>query len=286
MKANRYIMLPEDWDELTEADWQELLKMRQQMVDKQLALTLSDVRIEAARILLENRGMKTQTGNQQYLILVSQLARSLDWLWKEQDGTLSLCYRSVLNKLPKIGEWTGPADCGTDITFGEFRMAVAVLRNYEQHPSERDLNVLAGLLYRPEASEQMQHEQQLRRWPYDWDTFEQKERRGEQMQRWQVWGVYAWFAYFCEALTTATFILEGEEVCFAPLFEQRDGGKGGERTGNGLQQICLTLAESHVFGTARDVDHTLLLTVMQKLLLDYQTLQRLKDNRLKMNKQG
>jgi len=192
----------------------------------------------------------------------------------------------VLNKLPKIGEWTGPADCGTDITFGEFRMAVAVLRNYEQHPSERDLNVLAGLLYRPEASEQMQHEQQLRRWPYDWDTFEQKERRGEQMQRWQVWGVYAWFAYFCEALTTATFILEGEEVCFAPLFEQRDGGKGGERTGNGLQQICLTLAESHVFGTARDVDHTLLLTVMQKLLLDYQTLQRLKDNRLKINKQG
>ena len=40
------------------------------------------------------------------------------------------------------------------------RMALAILKNYEQEPSVRDLNVLAGLLYRPEASKKMQHEQQ------------------------------------------------------------------------------------------------------------------------------
>ena len=43
-----------------------------------------------------------------------------------------------------------------------------------------------------------------------------------------------------------------------------------------MSQICLTLAESHVFGTAKDVDRTLLLTVMQKLLMDYRTLIKLK----------
>ena len=46
-----------------------------------------------------------------------------------------------------------------------------------------------------------------------------------------------------------------------------------------MQQICLTLAESHVFGTAKDVDNTQLLVVMQKLLQDYNTLQNIKKKR-------
>ena len=100
------------------------------------------------------------------------------------------------------------------------------------------------------------------------------------MKPWQVWGIYAWFAWFCEYLTTGTFINDGEEVCFAPVFERKQV-QGEVEKGNGsrLQQICLTLAESHVFGTVKDVDHTPLLTVMQKLLMDYQTLQSIKKKR-------
>lgn len=51
---------------------------------------------------------------------------------------------------------------------------------------------------------------------------------------------------------------------------------GSASGSSSLQQICLTLAESHVFGTARDVDNTPLFTVMQKLLMDYETLRKLK----------
>ena len=96
------------------------------------------------------------------------------------------------------------------------------------------------------------------------------------MKPWQLWGIYAWFAYFCEALTTETFIIEGEEVCFAPIFEKREGVAKTEGNSGTMAQICHTLAETHVFGTARDVDRTPLLTVMQKLLQDYYTLQKLK----------
>ena len=125
----------------------------------------------------------------------------------------------------------------------------------------------------------MKHEQQLIRQPYDWDGFEEKIKRGEKMQRWQVWGIYAWFAYFCEYLTCGVFILDGEEICFAPLFARNE--KGGTRNensnaGGSLAQICNTLAESRVFGTAKEVDHTLLFDVMRKLLQDYYALQRLK----------
>ena len=270
----RYIQIPDCWEELTEADWQEILKIRQKVVEGGGRYTELDITTETARMLLQHRGVKPQTGNADYVHLVGSLAKTLGWLWHVEGNTISLVYKDTRNLLPVVKRWLGPLSHGEDLMFGEFRMAYAVLRNYETHPSERDLNVLAGLLYRPEASEKTRHEQQLRRWPYDWDTFEQKERRGEQMERWQVWGIYAWFSWFCEYLTTGTFIIEGEEMCFAPIFEPTGDGKQEDRGGMG--QICLTLAESHVFGTARDVDRTPLLTVMQKLLMDYRTLMKIK----------
>lgn len=287
----RYITLPSDWSELTEADWREALKIRQTVATVDHQWTLEDVRTETACALLKNRGLKPQVNNPQYLALVSQIAESLTWLWQEHDGSLSLVYRSTENLLPKVQhgtgkahrEWLGPLSHGADMTFGEFRMATAILRQYEQQPENpRHLMVLAGLLYRPAATDEQKAfsgDRQMLRQPYDWDDFMAKEERGKQMKPWQRWGIYAWLAYFCEYLTTETFIIDGVEVCFAPLFGKSastgSAGSSGSQ-GNSLQQICLTLAETHVFGTARDVDRTPLLTVMQKLLHDYETLRKLR----------
>ena len=277
-KKQRYIELPDTWDELTVADWRELLKIRQQVVTHGGKYSELDILTETARMLLKHRGVELQLNNPNYIQLVGQLAKTLGWLWHADGNTISLVYKDTRNLIPKVRNWLGPMDHGSDLLFGEFRMAMAVMKNYEKNPSERDLNVLAGLLYRPEASDELKRERGLRRWPYDWDTFEQKELRGEQMQRWQVWGIYAWFAWFCEYLTTGVFIIDGEEVSFAPIFSHDDGE--AKKDGGSLQQICLTLAESHVFGTAKDVDQTPLLTVMQKLLLDYHTLQELKKKKI------
>lgn len=279
-QKQRYIELPESWDELTEADWRELLKIRHQVVIHGGQYSELDILTETARVLLKNRGVHLQLSNPNYIQLVGQLAKTLRWLWHAEGNTISLVYKDTRNLIPKVRDWLGPMDHGADMMFGEFRMAMAIMRNYETNPSERDLNVLAGLLYRPEASKQMKHEQQLRRQPYDWDGFEQKERRGEKMQRWQVWGIYAWFAWFCEYLTRGTFFIEGEEVSFSPLFHQQESVTESEGSPGGLSQICHTLAESHVFGTAREVDHTLLFSVMQKLLQDYHSLQRLKKKKI------
>lgn len=289
-KRQRYVTLPSDWDELEPADWRELLRMRQQMIDKGLQLTVGDVRIETARMLLKNRGVKTQVNNQQYLVLLSQIADGLDWLWKEEDGGLSLTLRTCRQLMPKIQHgkdrqretWVGPMDFGQDILFGEFRMAIALMKemnNPEQ--TATSMQALAGLLYRPAATDEQK--QAVREWslvrqPYDWDTISEKIERGGKMKPWQVWGIYAWFAYFCEALTTEDFTVEGEDVCFRPLFSDGDGegvAKSGGKGGS-LSQICHTLAESHVFGTARDVDRTPLFSVMLKLLHDYQALIRMK----------
>lgn len=282
----RYIEVPSTWDELTEADWRDVLKLRQLVATTGHQWTVRDVRIETAHLLLRNHGLKPQPGNPQWLLLVNQVADTLDWLWQDLERGLSLCYRSTEQLLPmvKVGQQQllGPQSHGADLLFGEFRMAYAIMRNYEQRPSGRDLNVLAGLLYRPAASEELQRERQLRRWPYEWDSMEQRERRGQQMQPWQVWGCYAWFAFFCEYLTQGRFIIDGEEVTFAPLFNadpaenQNNASDKDGKHGSSLQRICLTLAESHVFGTMKEVDQTPLLTVMMKLLQDYEQLERLK----------
>ena len=276
----RYITLPETWDELTEADWREVLKIRHLVATTDHAWTVEDVRIETARAMLQNRGVKQQLNNSQWLTLVSQLAQSLDWLWKADDSRLSLVYRSTVNLLPNAGRWLGPLSHGEDLVFGEFRQAITHLKNYETDQNHTALCALAGLLYRPEASKEMKCERQLRRQPYDWDDIEQKIRRGQGMKPWQVWGIYAWFAFFCEHLTTGIFIIEGQEVCFSPLFRSQESGSESRDSGGGMQQICLTLAESHVFGTAKDVDNTPLLTVMQKLLMDYNTLQKFKNKKI------
>ncbi len=294
----RYITLPEDWDELTEADWQELLKIRHMVATTDHQWTVEDVRIESARAMLRSRGARQQLNNPQWLLLVSQLAESLTWLWQQTDDGLSLVYRSTQQLIPvvTIGNGkerqalAGPLSHGEDLTFGEFRQAIQHLKAYESPAGQTEadraayrttaLCALAGLLYRREATPEEYRQCQQRRVPYDWDTLEEKIRRGRQMKPWQLWGIYAWLAYFCEALTTSTFMVDGEEVSFAPLFEHPTPKTEGESAGGSLQQICLTLAESHVFGTARDVDRTPLLTVMQKLLMDYQTLMKLKKKKI------
>lgn len=294
MKRNRYITLPENWDELTSDDWREMLRIRHIVASTDHQWTVEDVRIESARALLKSRGVRQQLSNPQWLLLVSQLAQSLTWLWTEDEGRLSLVYRSTENLMPCLAIGTGkksqtlkgPVSHGYDLTFGEFRQALQHLKAYENPVGETEaerieyrttaLCVLAGLLYRPEASEDQRHQGLLRQ-PYDWDGFDDKMARGRRMKPWQLWGIYAWFAYFCEALTTETFIIEGEEICFAPLFESgKQGDKDQGETAGTMAHICHTLAETHVFGTARDVDRTPLLTVMQKLLQDYYTLQKLK----------
>lgn len=283
-QRQRYIEFPDRWEELTQKDWEDLLKIRQKVADHGGMYSELDITTETVRRLLENRGFKLQMNNPDYLLLIGRLAKSLGWLWHADGVTISLAYKDTRNLIPKVKEWLGPLDHGADLTFGEFRQAFAHLRNYEnpmcETPEECDkirqtaLEALAGLLYRPEATEDQKHDQQLRRQPYDWDSIDDKIMRGRQMHPWQVWGIYAWFAYFCEYLTTGTFIIEGQEVSFAPIFQSASDSKKSDGVG-GMSQICLTLAESHVFGTAKEVDRTPLLTVMQKLLMDYKTLMKI-----------
>ena len=85
----RYIEIPNTWDELTEADWRELLKIRQKVVNHGGRYSELDITTETARMLLKNRGVKLQLNNQNYILLVGNLAKTLGWLWHAEGNQIS-----------------------------------------------------------------------------------------------------------------------------------------------------------------------------------------------------
>jgi len=271
-KENKKIeMFPEIWDELTEADWVSMLKLREHLLTMVGAeITIKDIRIEAARCLLLNRGIRTRLRNDKYFLLVHQAAEKLDWLWQEDDEhRVSLVYRSTKQLLPKWGQLFGPMSHGGDLVFGEFKEAVTLCQAYDKEGRKELLQQLAGLLYRRRNPQRSFP----RRIAYDKDPSYTQLIRGQRMPSWFLWGVYAWFSFFCEYLATGIFIIDGREVCFSKIFGSGSSGNSGnsENTGNtglGLNAIVMTLAESQVFGDFDDVLHTPLMRVLMKLLHD------------------
>lgn len=281
MENKNIVMYPEIWDELTEADWVSMLKLREHLLTMVGAeVTVSDIRIEAARCLLLNRGIRTRTSNEKYFLLVRKAAEKLDWLWQEDEmHRVSLVYRSTKQLLPKWGQLLGPMSHGGDLVFGEFKEALTLCQAYDTWtPRDGDpmvlLQQLAGLLYRRRNPQRSFP----RRIAYDKDPSYTQLIRGQRMPSWFLWGVYAWFSFFCEYLATGIFIIDGREVCFSKIFGNGNSGNS-ENTGNtglGLNAIVMTLAESQVFGDFDDVLHTPLMRVLMKLLHDKESYERQK----------
>lgn len=280
-ESKKIVMFPEYWDELTEKDWKDMLLLRQRLIDDpREGVDVSDVRNEAARCLLLNRGLKTRASDDKYFLLVRQAGVKLSWLWQQtENGKLELTFKTTYNLLPRWDRLIGPASHGSNLLFGEFKDAITLCRAYdkamEAEPDEDHspiLRQLAGLLYRNRDLKVKKH---VRRLPYDYDGMEEQSKRGNRMPMWFVWGVYAWFSYFCEYLATGIFIIDGEEVSFSPVFGGTSSSTDKQGTSLGLNDIALTLAESDVFGGFEDVMHTPLMQVMMKLLHDRQQADRI-----------
>lgn len=265
---------PECWEEVDSKEWIHLLWLRQQLMERK-GITLDDIRRDWCAFVLQNRGLKKSKPD--FWLLVHQLAGTLDWIWRtEQEGEntwISLTYDSTVNLLPQVAGLMGPASHGADLTFGEFRAATAAMNLYDQSHEDTDLLALCAVLYRPAKKQKGV----FRREPFDTDRLPVLMTRASILQPYLRWGIYAWFAYFCQYLYTGTFLIDGQEVCFASVFDRSKRTEGKPAEGLGLNSILYSVASSGVFGTATDTDNTPLLRVMLKLLDDKQQADRLQE---------
>lgn len=269
------IEFPECWEEVMPPEWSYLLKLRAKL-EKKRGITLLDIKREWCRFVLKLRGASVKT-TRSYL-LVNRLAQTLDWMWRmDQDNeVVELTFDSTDNLLPKWRTFRGPKSHGADMTFGEFRAAMNMMNAYTQTHDAKMLCGLVGILYRKSGD--------LRKGEYR-EPFRQEmislyASRVYGMEDWLKWGVYAWFSSFCRYLVSGTFIIDGNEVSFEPLFRRSSDDTSADQS-LGLNSILFSVAESGVFGNINSTDGTLLHRVLLKLLDDHYKVQAL----LKQTKQ-
>lgn len=268
MDSKTQIEFPDCWEEVKPEEWQCLLRLCDHL-KKRKGMSLTDVKRAWCNQVLRNRGC--QGKGTEFLLLVDRLAGTLDWMWHvdETNRQVELTYDTTQNLMPEWRKLRGPVDHGADLTFGEFRHATAVMNRYTREHNPADLHALCSILYRPTEV----REGVTVRVPFREQRMGVYMAHTRMMPEWLQWGIYNWFAYFCEYLFTGVFIIDGMEVCFAPVF-RRTSGEGDAAPSDvqslGMTSVLYSVAESGVFGTAAETDDTPLLRVLMKLLDDKQ----------------
>lgn len=269
------IEFPDCWEEVKPLEWLHLLKNREKLMTKP-GISLLDVKREWCAYVLKNRGYVFRSRVQD-MLLVNRLAGTLEWMWQTDGDAVVLAYDSTVNLIPEWRYLRGPMSHGADLTFGEFRHAVAAVNRYNSGHGLADLQALCAILYRPPVD----IKGCVGREPFREQYMNRYMGLVESMPMWVRWGIYAWFSYFCEYLFSGTFIIDGLEVCFKPVFSRNRRDKDNRQDdvqSLGMNSILFSVAESGVFGNARATDDTLLLRVMMKLLDDKQRADELMRN--------
>ena len=258
------IIFPDCWEELTPSEWQHLLKLRGRL-ESDNRISLMDVKRSWAYFVLRGRGWREGFRAVEPLVVLENAAKSLDWMWKvHENGVIELTFDSTEQLLPKWRRYRGPKSHGADLTFGEFRHALAYCNSYTQEHRPDMLTALCGVLYRNAGNSKLGQYRE----PFNANLIQLYCNRIHKMPDFLKWGVYAWFSSFCRFLTEGTFIIDGHEVCFAPVFS-RSKNEGSTDHSLGLNSILFSVAESGVFGSVKDTDDAPLLRVLMKLLDDH-----------------
>lgn len=269
-KKSKEIEFPECWEELYPCEWVYLLKLRHKLINQE-GISLADIKREWCRFVLKNRGIRSRE-TVDYYLLIYNLALTLDWMWSEsEDGTtVGITFTSTQNLLPEWKNLKGPLSHGSDLTFAEFRTAVTMMNRYVESQDLNMLRALCGILYRRPGKKVGKKDFDGRyREEFNQARIGFYADRVRMMPVHILFGIYAWFAYFCNYLMTGTFIIDNEEISFAPLFRRSSGDQHSEQN-LGMNGILFSVAETGIFGNVDKTDDTLLIRLMLKLLDDYQ----------------
>lgn len=271
LKKKKDIEFPACWEELTSSEWMYLLRLRKKL-ETDNRISLLDVKREWSRFVLRGRGFNGSFRYIDNLMIVENASKSLDWMWREhENGMIELTFDSTEQLMPKWRTYRAPKSHGADLTFGEFRQAMVMANAYTQTHKPELLTALCGILYRKSGdSKKGQYRE-----PFCQEHIGIYANRVHQMPDHLQWGVYAWFSCFCRFLTEGIFVIDGHEVCFAPIFGRSKGDESADQS-LGLNSILFSVAESGVFGNLQQTDESLLLRVLMKLLDDHNKAEAIK----------
>lgn len=271
------IEIPEHWDELNPHQFKYLLKHVFVMMDNHRKINTKDLLRSFADYLCGSPIYLKPKRKEAYLILLDNIAEKLEWMFRIEDKEVQLNFDTTTNLLPYIGKLLGPVSHGSDLRFGEYRSACEFYNRYTIEHDRPALDALVGILYRKPSKD-------ISKQSFDGDYREAFNKhhidiyakRAANIPEFVKWGVYQWFGYFCQYLMTGEFIIEGNRVCFAPLFSSQPDPDIKQDDSLGMTSVLFSLAESRTFGNIRETDNAFLFEIMLKMLNDKQQIDKLK----------
>ena len=265
------IEFPDSWDEVLPSEFYHILKLRNKLMNVK-GVTLADIKLDWCRFVIQNRGIRPVNKQTDYYLLIYKLSQTLEWMWRVDDeGVVELTFTTTANLFPEWKNLRGPLSHGADLSFSEFRHAVILFNQYNETHEPELLDCLVGILYRKKGpfygKKNFDGRYREDFMPARIDLYASRVRV---MPAHLKYGVYLWFAYFCEYLLSGEFIVDGSQVCFAPVFERKKDDSQSDMQSIGMNSILFSIAESHIFGKVSETDEQPLLKIMLKLLDDKQ----------------
>lgn len=195
---------------------------------------------------------------------INRLIEHLNWIVEFEEEKIVFPWKGIENKIPVINKLYGSADAFLDFTFGEFRCVLSELRQYKKTREQDNLDKLIAILYRPAVKG--------KRIDFNKDNIEKYIKKIKQLPYYIKYAILQWVYNCMDNLENGTFIIEGNEVCFYPLFKNPEGeDEEQEEKQNqlGMMPVLYALAETGIYGDMKAVDNANLFDVLTNLLDKY-----------------
>lgn len=199
----------------------------------------------------------------------------------EQDGKPGKAFRLRFTKnfIPSIcGKYFGPQDALQDVTFCEYRTAHQFYASYIKSHDQNDLNHMIAVLYRPKKKlisllRRLSSFDGQERRPFTAKSnprhLESRARDIASLPLPVRYGIFLYFSGCEEFLQKGCIEVEGKEIDFSVLYEQKEKIEGMPDIG--VLGMLYTMAETHVFGSVEQTDNQNLFDVLIRL---YQVVQQ------------
>ena len=256
--------IPSSFDEMTGADYIRFVKLWERLQSK--LMDISHLKTELVYHFLGIRHSAarwdqfTADEKQNISLNVFQISEKLDFLFtkKEIDGKIHLGINLswTKNHLPEVRNMFGPDKLLADISWIEYKDAMVASTAYIESEDIEELYRLAAILYRKKSF------WTNKRKAYDPD---QVDANMHYTRSWPFHVLYGIFLFFlsCEKyIREGTFNVDNREITFASLFT---GEEESSVPGAGLTGLLYNLAETGVFGNAKETARQNLYDVLFRL---------------------
>lgn len=270
-ERNIRIEMPEHWDECSAIQRDYILsevskttsgnQTLNEFVIK-LFIYLTGLKLSTNYIVRNKKGY-AQHINEKITLLSEKLCH---WPFTLKDGSFEPNYNSVVNPYPDLRfqnqSIKGPADLLQDLTFFQFRTALADISELFKVQSPEILNQFIATLY-PD------------------DDKEKQQKIIQQTPSYRKQSVLLWFTYCVNIIQSTALEIQGSEIDFSVLFPkptapESEASKPQTLNNLGWTALLFEVSESGVFGTTQETDSTNLYTILMFLLKKYQDNQKLK----------